>query len=169
MPLLVDEARAYRLIPFIRDWACNDARWQEIWVLFEAFSSICAALVTPSHWTMFAILCSLFTRARYEANDVSGMHAEQWLEPKPYPPTVINYISQLPMPRVECLNSTFDKAQLLFHDWLWEMSPLLEEEDRVTLRAMKAVILDFALLLRAATVSKRNRCMAPVDPINVEA
>ena len=126
-------------------------------------------VVTPSHWTMFAILCSLFTRARYEADDVSGTLAEQWLDPKPYPPTVINYISQLAMSRVDSLNSTFDKAQLLFHDWIWEMTPLLEEEDRVTLRAMKAVILDFALLLRAATVSKRNRCMAPVDPVNVEA
>ena len=73
------------------------------------------------------------------------------------------------MPRVESLNSTFDKAQLLFHDWIWEMTHLLEEEDRVTLGAMKAVILDFALLLRAATVSKRNRFLAPVDPVNVEA
>ena len=146
MPLLLEEARAYRLVPFIRAWANSDEKWN-----------------------MFAILCSLFTRARYVAGDTDGAMAQQWIEHKPYPPTVINYVSQLPMPRVESLNSAFDKAQLLFHDWIWETTHLLEEEDRVTLRAMKAVVLDFALLLRAATVSKRNKCTAPVDPMNVEA
>ena len=126
MPLLIDESRAYRLVPFIRAWANCDEKWNEIWTIFEAFSSICAAVVTPSHWTMFAILCSLFTRARYVAGDTDGTMAEQWIEHKPYPPTVINYVSQLPMPRVESLNSAFDKAQLLFHDWIWETTHLLE-------------------------------------------
>ena len=45
---------------------------------------------------------------------------------------------------------------LLFHDWAWDVSTLLDEEQRTTLRTLKAATWDLRLLVRAALLSKKK-------------
>ena len=51
---------------------------------------------------------------------------------------------------------------------LGEKSDLLEEEHRITLRSMKAAVLDFSLLIRAVVWSKQNHCEHPQVSFQLE-
>ena len=44
----------------------------------------------------------------------------------------------------------FERAILRLHEWAWEPSTMLTNEDRETFRALKVVVRDFDLLFAAA-------------------
>eukprot|EP00435_Cladocopium_sp_Y103_P061362 s777_g23.t1 len=112
MPPRAEEDKAYRLVPFIRQWAHSEERWAEVMRLFRACDKACQTVVTETHWCIFAILCSVITRARYEADGASASVASLWIKDKPYPPTVISVVNQTPMVDVEeCLSMAMDTGR----------------------------------------------------------
>ena len=58
---------------------------------------------------------------------------------------------------------------LLFHDWAWEASPMLDDEQRGVFRAFKAATWDLRLLVRAAILSKQKTDQAVRDPAVTDA
>ena len=73
MALLTGEAEAYNLIPFVRSWAQSAERWTEVMEAYKALNAICKLVAAPVNWVALAILCSLFTRSRFNQNAESGI------------------------------------------------------------------------------------------------
>ena len=172
MALLPEEKVAYRLVPFIRDWARTADRVAELQLIYEAMQIACNAIVTPWHWVTCAIVCSLFTRVTF-INDrgweEGAVLASQWISPKPYAPAVHSVVQGLAMDRAMFWLEGLDKAMLLFHDWAWEASPMLDDEQRGVFRSFKAATWDLRLLVRAAILSKQKTDQAVRDPAVTEA
>eukprot|EP00435_Cladocopium_sp_Y103_P007940 s4770_g2.t1 len=169
MSLSAEETRAYRLVPFIRQWSNTDERWAEVMQLFRACEKACNTVVTETHWCIFAILCSVITRAKFVSDESAASTAALWIPRKPYPPTVITVVNQTPLGDVELWQNAFEKALGLLWDWTWSDSKLLDEDCRIVLRGMKSAVLDFSLLLRAAKIAKLNRCTDLTDDLLLEA
>eukprot|EP00435_Cladocopium_sp_Y103_P032464 s4408_g8.t1 len=87
--------------------------------LFRACDKACQTVVTETHWCIFAILCSVITRARYEADGASASVASLWIKNKPYPPSVISVVNQTPMVDVEVWQDGFEKSLGMLWDWTW--------------------------------------------------
>ena len=100
MDLLPNESLAYELVPFVRRWASTDARWSTIMTVYQAMEWACQSVVTKSHWTLFALLCSLLHRAKNEGQGQATPTAERWCQPKPYPPSVMTVVAQKPLNEV---------------------------------------------------------------------
>ena len=171
MALLAEEAKAYRLVPFIRDWARTADRVKDLQFIYEAMQIACHTIVTPWHWVTCAIMCSLLTRVAF-INDIGGEEAAvlatQWISPKPYAPAVHNVVQGLALDRAQFWHDGLDKAMLLFHEWAWDIIPMLDEEQRSVLRAFKAATWDLRLLVRAAILSKRKGDPAATDQCEAE-
>ena len=58
---------------------------------------------------------------------------------------------------------------ILFHDWAWDVSVMLDDEQRSVFRAFKAATWDLRLLVRAALLSKQKTDLAATDPCVTEA
>ena len=82
--------------------------------------------------------------------------AEMWCEPKPYPPSVMTVVAQKPLGEVIAWQQGCECALCLLQDWCWATSEHLNEDRRILLRTMKAAVVDFAILLRAATWKRQN-------------
>eukprot|EP00435_Cladocopium_sp_Y103_P025719 s4625_g6.t1 len=169
MSLSAEETRAYRLVPFIRQWSNTEERWEEVMQLFRACEKACNTVVTETHWCIFAILCSVITRAKFVSDESAASTAALWIPRKPYPPTVVTVVNQSPLVDVELWQTAFEKSLGLLWDWTWSDSPLLDEDCRIVLRGMKSAVLDFSLLLRAAKIAKLNRCTDLTDDLLLEA
>ena len=132
----------------------------------------CHTIVTPWHWVSCAIICSLLTRVTY-INDRGGEEgavlASQWISPKPYAPAVHNVVQGLTLDRAKFWMEGLDKAMILFHDWAWDASIMLDDEQRAVFRAFKAATWDLRLLVRAALLSKQKSDPAAIDPCVTEA
>ena len=124
--------------------------------VYQALDWACKTVVTKSHWSLFAILCSLLSRARHVAEGPSVATAEMWCEPKPYPPSVMTVVAQKPLGEVIAWQQGCECALCLLQDWCWATSEHLNEDRRILLRTMKAAVVDFAILLRAATWKRQN-------------
>eukprot|EP00435_Cladocopium_sp_Y103_P069657 s917_g33.t1 len=166
---LTEGARAYRLVPFLRQWANTEERWADVMQLFKACEKACNTVVTETHWFIFAVLCSLITRVKYVSDDPSASTASLWIPRKPYPPTVVTVVAQTPLVDVEMWQNAFEKSLGMLWDWTWADSPLLDEDCRIVLRGMQSAVLDFGLLLRAAKIAKLNRCTDLTDDHLLEA
>ena len=168
MSLLVGEAAAYRLVPFVRQWASSDARWDEIMSMFFTLDKTCSLVVTTWHWTSFAILCSVITRAKFQHDEDSGTVASLWCSPKPYPASVITMVSELPLPEAQALQTGFQHTVSLLHTWCWVPSDALDEEVLIMLSSLKAAARYMYLLVRAAIVAKQNRGLDHSEPSELE-
>ena len=169
MSLLVGEAAAYRLVPFIRQWASTQARWEETMSVFWTFDKICGLVATTWHWASLAILCSVITRAKFQQDDASGTVASLWCSEKPYPASVVTVVSEMTLEEAQEMQLGCQQAVSLLHTWSWVQSDALDEELRVMLRAFKAAARDMYLLVRAALVAKQNRHQDPSEPSVLEA
>ena len=147
---LPDEVKAYRLIPFIQAWTTSEDRSAELWDMFMAFELVATHLATTSHWTALAILCSVLTKAKYPTGLSSHVQALTWITHKTHPPTVVSFAGQLSLSQVHMVDYGFERAILRFHEWAWEPSQLLTNDDREVLRSLKVVVRDFDLLFHAA-------------------
>ena len=111
--LLPEETKAYRLVPFIRDWARTADRVNDLQLIYEAMQIACNTIVTPWHWVSCAIICSLLTRVSY-VNDIGGeeasVRASQWIFSKPYAPAVHNVVVGLALDRAQFWHDGLDKA-----------------------------------------------------------
>ena len=148
--LLPDEAKAYKLIPFIQSWTTSEDRSAELWDMFMAFELVSTHVATTSHWAALAILCAVLTKAKYPTGLSSHVQAQTWITPKTHPPTVVSFAGQLSLSQMHMVDYGFERAILRLHEWAWEPSPLLTNEDREVLRSLKVVIRDFDLLFHAA-------------------
>ena len=153
---LPDELRAYRLIPFIQAWTVSEDCSAELWDMFMAFELVSTAVATTSHWSGLAILCSVLTKAKYPTGLSSNVTAKTWITYKSHPPSVVAFVGQLSLSQLHSIDYGFERAILRLHEWAWEPSDLLTNDDRETLRALKVVIRDFDLLFSAAKAQLRT-------------
>ena len=137
--------------------------------MFWTLDKTCGLVATTWHWTSFAILCSVITRAKFQHDDDSGTVASLWCSEKPYPASVITIASEMSLDDAQELQTGFQQAVSLLHTWSWAPSDVLDEELRIMLRSLKAAARDMYLLIRAAIVAKQNRSHDPSEPSVLEA
>ena len=71
-------------------------------------------------------------------------------------------VSQKPLSEVVAWQQGFECALCMLQEWCWTSSDLLNEDRRTLLRTMKTAALDFAILLRAATLRGEDRMVAKI-------
>ena len=77
-----------------------------------------------------------------------------WASPKPHPPTVVTFIRTMPLNQIDVLIDQLEDALVLLSDWIFDMSPLLNEDRRIFLRTLNSATMDMLRLIRAAALSK---------------
>ena len=83
MSLADEAAKAYRLVPFIRAWACTPDKVRDLRMVFDAMEMACKPVATRVRWVSCAIVCSVLTRVAFIHDQETSVVAEQWIFSKP--------------------------------------------------------------------------------------
>ena len=154
MPVLPMEELALGLVPFIRQFGDREGNWAKIDKVTAAYNLLCQNVVTTVHFTVFAVWCSTISRAMFDDSPSFFCCAEMWASPKPHPPTVVTFIRTMPLNQIDVLIDQLEDALVLLSDWIFDMSPLLNEDRRIFLRTLNSATMDMLRLIRAAALSK---------------
>ena len=142
------------LVPFIRQCGVRPRGWSKIDRVTAAFDRLCQAVVTTVHLTSFAAWCSTVALARSDDSPSFFCCAEMWASSKSYPPAVVTFIRTMSFHEIDELIDLLEEALVMLNDWIFEMSPLLDEDRGIFLRTLESATMDMLLLIRAAALSK---------------